>query len=92
MLDNQNKLERNLHSIVTGLATIALCWVAATTTSANTKIEVLTVKVEAMQKLMDIQTIDRYRAADADKDFQLRDAKIQRNIERIENIERKLKM
>ena len=78
MTEKISLLEKHLQTGIATLATIAFVWMANTTSTSNTKIEVLTVKVEALQKIMDVQSSDRYYGRDAAQDFKIRDAAFDR--------------
>lgn len=82
--------ERHIQTILVGLITLGILWVAQSVSASRTDIARLEEKVNNLQtQIVDIKVSanDRYRSGDAAKDFRIRDARLDILEKRIGNLE-----
>lgn len=81
------RLEQHIGTILQVMVVGLLAWSLSTTQSMSKEVEVLKVRVEALSQTINQGTTDRYRGADAIKDFRGVWEELSRHEKRIQSLE-----
>ncbi len=88
--DHRNSMARNIQTVITGLVLAAVVWVGQTVSDSRVEIAYLRERIDQFSRRMDELAADRYRAAEAQRDFALRDQLLQRLEQRVSRLEENL--
>lgn len=81
---------RHVQTVATGMVLAALVWVGQAVSDSRVEIAALRERIDLFSRRMDELAADRYRAAEAQRDFALRDQLLQRLELRVSRLEENL--